>query len=511
LFSVFFHLSLLTPYFSPLKHADLVVVVLYFVFTLGLGLWVARRQRSATDYFLGARNLPAWAILLSIVATETSALTVISVPGIGARGDLTFLQLTFGYLLGRIGVAVWLLPGYFRGDQETAYARLESRFGVGTRRLTSTVFLVTRFLGDAVRVFASAIPLALVTDWSVPTSIIVMGVVTMIYTWFGGFKAVVWTDVLQLSVYLAGGVGALLVAWSIAGGPGAALDLAREAGKLKVIDPHIDFTHTYTLLGGLVGGALLSAASHGTDHLIVQRLLATRSLRDARTALIGSGVVVILQFALFLLVGSAMWAARLAPTGVSSDELFPSFVLHYLPTGLAGLVVAGILAAAMGTHSSAINSLASSATHDLYASVTGRQDPRHLLRVGRLLSALWAVALVGGALFFHYAASGKNTPVVVLALSIASITYGALLGTYVLATRWPRAESRDVVVAVALTVIAMLVVVFARQLSAVNGLMWLAPLARLAWPWYVPLGTILCVATGVLLSYLPHSSENPDA
>ena len=178
---------------------------LYFVFTLGVGLWVARHQRSATDYFLGARDLPAWAILLSIVATETSALTVISIPGIGARGDLTFLQLTLGYLIGRIGVAVWLLPGYFRGEQETAYARLEYRFGVGTRRLTSAIFLVSRFLGDAVRVFASAIPLALVTGWSIPTSIIVMGVVTMIYTWFGGFKAVVWTDVLQLSVYLAGG------------------------------------------------------------------------------------------------------------------------------------------------------------------------------------------------------------------------------------------------------------------------------------------------------------------
>jgi SSS family transporter len=489
-----------------MRRADLVVVVLYFVFTLGLGLWVARRQRSATDYFLGARDLPAWAILLSIVATETSALTVISVPGIGARGDLTFLQLTFGYLLGRIAVAAWLLPGYFRGEQETAYARLESRFGVGTRRLTSTVFLVTRFLGDAVRVFASAIPLALVTGWSVPTSIVVMGIITMIYTWFGGFKAVVWTDVLQLSVYLAGGVGALLVAWHIAGGAGSALELARQAGKLKVLDLRVDFTHTYTLLGGLVGGALLSAASHGTDHLIVQRLLATRSLRDARIALVGSGVMVIFQFALFLLVGSAIWAAGLAPAGASGDELFPSFVLHYLPVGLAGLVVAGILAAAMGTHSSAINSLASSATHDLYASWTGRNDPQHLLRIGRLLSAIWALALVGGALFFHYAASGKDTPVVVLALSIASVTYGALLGTYLLATRWPRATSRDVVFSVAVTVTVMLLVVFARPLSQLSGLAWLAPVARLAWPWYVPLGTSLAVLSGIGLSYLPQRS-----
>src|SRR5215207_4327185 len=215
---------------------DLSVVLAYFALTLGIGIWATRRQATAGDYFLGARDLPACAILLSTVATETSALTVISVPGIGARGDLTFLQLTFGYLIGRIGVAVWLLPGYFRGEQETAYARLESRFGVGTRRLTSVVFLVTRFMGDAVRVFASAIPLALVAGWSIPTSIVAMGVVTMIYTWFGGFKAVVWTDVLQLSVYLTGGIGALFVAWSMAGGPDAALTLARNAGKLRVLD-----------------------------------------------------------------------------------------------------------------------------------------------------------------------------------------------------------------------------------------------------------------------------------
>jgi len=430
------------------------------------------------------------------------------VPGIGARGDLTFLQLAFGFLVGRIGVAVWLLPGYFRGDQETAYVRLESRFGVGTRRLTSTVFLVTRFLGDAVRVFASAIPLALVAGWSIPTSIVVMGIITMIYTWFGGFKAVVWTDVLQLSVYLAGGIGALFVAWSLAGGPDVALELAYKAGKLRAIDPAIDFTKTYTLLGGLVGGALLSAASHGTDHLIVQRLLATRSLGDARVALVGSGIMVIFQFTLFLLVGSAIWAAGLAPEGTPSDQLFPAFIVNHLPTGLAGLVVAGILAAAMGTHSSAINSLASSATHDLYASWTGRQDPVHLLRVGRFLSAVWATGLIGGALFFHYAASGNDTPVVVLALSIASVTYGPLLGTYFLAGRWPRAQGRDVVGAVAITVALMLLVIFAKRLSGYSGLEWLTPLGRLAWPWYVPLGTLLTVGWGVALSYLPGGTKS---
>jgi SSS family transporter len=492
-----------------LRLVDLVVIGLYLVGTLGVGLWVTRKQGTAGDYFLGARQLPALAVLLSIVATETSALTVISVPGVGARGSLVFLQLTFGYLLGRTAVAYWLLPGYFRGEQETAYARLESRFGSGTRRLVSVVFLGTRFLGDGVRIFAGSIPLALITGWSVPVSIIVMGGVTLAYTWFGGLKAVVWADVVQLVVYLAGGVAALLIAWDLAGGPILSLSAALEAGKLRLIDPSVNFTQTYTLLGGLVGGALLSAASHGTDHLIVQRLLATRSLGDARVALVGSGVVVILQFLLFLLVGIAIWSAGLAPESMPADTIFPRFIIDHLPAGIAGLVVAGILAAAMSTISSSINALASSMTHDIYASWTGRRDPAHLFRVGRAFSAVWGVALIGGALLFQAYASGNDTPVVVLALSIASVTYGALLGTYLLAARWPRAGGRDVVGAVALTVVVMLVVVFARRLAEVPGLAWLEPVSRLAWPWYVPLGTLLAFGTGVLLSYLPARAERP--
>ena len=482
---------------------DLVVVVLYLALSISIGLWVARGQKTAGDYFLGSRDLPPLAIMLSVVATETSALTVISVPGIGARGDLTFLQLAFGYLVGRIGVAWWLLPGYFKGNQETAYARLESRFGIGTRRLTSCVFLVTRFLGDAVRVFASAIPMALVTGWSIPVSILAVGVITGIYTWFGGFKAVVWTDVLQLTVYITGGIGALFVAWHLAGGMSEALRITGEAGKLRLIDPSLNLSHTYTLLGGLVGGALLSAASHGTDHLIVQRLLASRSLPAARTALVGSGVVVILQFLLFLMVGATIWAAGFAPDTLPADQVFPRFVIDHLPVGLAGLVVAGILAAAMGTHSSAINSMASSVTHDLYAGWTGRRDPEHLLKIGKMVSAVWGLLLMLGALFFFFYTSRNDTPVVVLALSIASITYGGLLGTYILAAKWPRASGRDVIVAISITIVVMLMVVFSRRLGTVAGFGWLAPVGQLAWPWYVPLGTVLTIALGMLMSIAP--------
>ena len=490
-----------------MSRVDLLVILVYFLLTLGVGLWVTRSQRTAGDYFLGARNLPAWAVLLSIVATETSALTVISIPGVGARGDLTFLQLPFGYLLGRLLVARWLLPGYFTGRQETAYTRLEARFGVRIRRWLSACFLVTRFLGDAVRVFAGAIPLALVTGWSVPGAIVAMGVVTLIYTYLGGLKAVVWADVIQLCVYVAGGLGALLIASRLAGGFGNMLQLSAAAGKLHLFNPAISFTTTYTLLGGLLGGALLSAASHGTDHLIVQRLLATRSLRDAQRALVGSGIVVILQFSLFLMVGIAIWTAGLAPDTLPGDQVFPRFILEHLPAGLAGLVIAGILAAAMSTHSSAINAMASSLTHDFYATLTGRHDPAHLLVVGRLCSALWGIGLVLGALAFHTYASGTDTPVVVLALSIASVTYGALLGTYILAGRWPRARGGDIIAATAVTIVVMLAVVFAGRLSRQSGLEWLAPAGRLAWPWYVPLGTAITLSVGVLSSLLGARKE----
>jgi len=484
-----------------MRPLDLAVILAYFALTVAVGLRGGRGTTTAGDYFLGARDLAAWPVLLSIVATETSALTVISVPGIGATGNLAFLQLAFGYLAGRIAVARWLLPGYFEGEQDTAYARLERRFGPGTRRTASVVFLATRFLGDSVRIFAGAIPLAVLTGWPVPLAIAAMGLVTLGYTTLGGLKAVIWTDVLQLTVYVFGGVAALVVATGLAGGAGAMLARAGEAGRLVMLDLRVDLTVPYTLLGGLVGGALLSAASHGTDHLVVQRLLATRSLRDARVALVGSGIVVIGQFLLFLLAGTAIWAAGLAPAGTRGDEVFPRFVIAQLPPGLSGLVIAGVLAAAMSTVSSSINALASSLTHDLYASLTGRRDPAHLLRVGRRVSVLWGVLLVGGALAFHLVGR-RDTPVVVLALSIASVTYGGLLGSYLLAGAVPAARGRDAVTGLATGVAAMLVVLFAGPLAALPGLGFLAPFARLAWPWYVALGTLLTFVVGLASSRL---------
>lgn len=470
---------------------DLAVVAAYLLLTLGVGAAVSRRASNVEDYFLGARNLPAWAVMLSVVATETSALTVISVPGIAARGDFSFLQLAFGYLVGRIAVAAWLLPGYFGGAQQTAYERLQARFGTPARQALSLTFLVTRFLADGVRIFAGAIPLALVTGWDVGLAIVAMGGVTLLYTFFGGLRAVVWADVLQLAVYVAGGVASLVVAVQLVqGGAGAVWAQAQEAGKLQLFDFRLDAP--FGFFGGLIGGAMLSAASHGTDHIVVQRLLATRSLREARIALVGSGVLVIAQFALFLAVGTALWAAGQAPAELRGDELFPRFVIEHLPAGLAGLVMAGILAAAMSTISSSISALASSMTNDLYATWSGRSDGAHLLRVGQGFSLLWGVLLTMAALGFHAFATGRDTPVVVLALSVASVTYGALLGS-VLLTR-TRVAGRDLITGAALSVAVMLGVVMGTRLSFL---------------WTVPLGTALTFGAALLSASLRRGLSAP--
>src|SRR6266550_2475972 len=475
-----------------MRPLDITVIVAYFAAVIVFGLALPGRQRDATDYFLGHRGLPWWALMLSVVATETSAVTVISVPGIAARGDLTFLQLSFGYLVGRIGVAALLLPGYFAGSQDTAYQRLERRFGPAARRTASGVFLLTRALADCVRIFATAIPLAIITHWSLPAGILAIGLVTVIYTWVGGLRAVVWVDVIQLGVYLVGGVATLVVATGLAGGAGA-FARAWDAGKLVTLDFTPSFKVLYTFWGGVLGGALLASASDGTDHLIVQRLLAARALKDAQRALIGSGVFIIAQFALFLLVGTSLWLAGADQGGMRGDAIYPNFIMTHLPPGIAGLAVGGILAAAMSSHASAVNSLASASTHDFYAPLTGRHDTGHLLWVGRWFTLIWTAVLVTGAIAFI---GDRTTPVVQLALSIASLTYGSLLGTYILGGAWPRTRQIDVIVAIVVSVILMSPVV----LGAVIPHFPLYWLRGLAWPWYVPLGTAVTVAVGMISS-----------
>ncbi|HET7273854.1 MAG TPA: sodium:solute symporter [Longimicrobiaceae bacterium] len=462
---------------------DLLVLIVYIGGVTVAGVWLGRGQTGAQDYFLGGRDLPWGAVLFSVVATETSTLTFLSIPGLAYVTDLNFLQITIGYLIGRVVVAFVLLPAYYRGEIATAYALLEQRFGLATRRFASAIFMVTRALADGVRLFATAIPLALITDWSYPTSILVIGALTLVYTYYGGIRAVVWMDALQLFVYLGGAVAALvLITWSVPGGLGGIMDAAGAAGKLDVLRLGWDLSEPYTLWAGLIGGAFLSMASHGADQLIVQRLLTCRDLKSSQKALIGSGVVVIAQFALFLFIGLGLWVFYGGAEFAMSDEIFATFVIEEMPPGVTGLVIAAIFAAAMSSLSSSLNSLASASTYDLYAPLRSGVTEESLFRMGRVFTLVWGAILVGGALLF----TSKETPVVELGLAIASFTYGGLLGAFVLGILNKRAIQRDAIWAIGVGIAVMTFIVF-------SGL-------GIAWPWHVVIGTFVTFATGSLLA-----------
>jgi len=486
---------------------DFIVLIAYLIGTTLLGVWLGRDQKDAKDYFVAGKTIPWWAILFSVVATETSALTFISIPGLAYTTNLGFLQIATGYLLGRIVVAYTLLPKYYQGDLVTAYSLLEKRFGVATRRFASITFMGTRALADSVRVFATAIPIALILgpivpqEYLMPTAILVLGLLTLIYTYHGGMRAVVWTDVVQTAVYLGGGLAAFWILGNrVSGGWGSIIGDAGAAGKLRIFDLYLGFDRPLTLFAGLLGGAFLSMASHGADQLIVQRLLAASSIKDSRRALIGSGVAVIAQFSLFLLIGLGLWSFYAHRAFPVPDSIFPDFVVNHMPTGLRGLIIAAVLAAAMSSLSGSMNSLAAATTHDIYLPLSGNapSDPK-TLRMGKLFTLLWGAVLLIAALLYRQ----QGTPVVVVALSIASFTYGGLLGGFFLGMLWRRAIQRDAVLGMAIAIIIMSVVVFAKQLTPVFPAAsdTLTTLSRIAWPWYVLIGTTITMIVGMASSF----------
>jgi SSS family transporter len=474
---------------SPL---DLTLIVLYVAGVTVWGTWLGRRQKDSRDYFLAGHAMPWWAVCFSIVATETSVLTFISVPATAYAGDLWMVQLTLGYLLGRITVAAILLPGYFRGELATAYALLERRFGVLARRFASSIFLVTRTLAASVRLFAIAIPIRLITGMPFWLAITLTGTFTLIYTYFGGLRAVVYVDVLQMTIYLSGAIAALVVLLQVVpGGWNGIVAAAEPLDKLKVF--HLDggFVDGTWILTGIVGGAFLSMASHGVDHLIVQRMLAAPTLKDARKALVGSGVFIVGQFTLFLLVGVGVYAYYQGRAFATPDEIFPTFIMEGLPAGISGLVIAGLISVAMSSEASAINSLASALTLDLYGPLSGRgADQQHMLRAGKLFTLLVGVVLIVGGILFQFAQQG--TPVVVIALNIASFTYGGLLGGFLLGALSRRADQIDALIGMATAVVVMTLLWLAQQFGGMQK--WIDPL------WFSLLGSAITLATGVASS-----------
>ena len=418
-----------------LSTLDLFLVGAYLVGVTAFGLHFRKSQHSVKDYFLAGGRLPWWAISFSIVCAETSILTLISTPGIGYTSNLHFLQLVLGYLIARFLVSFILIPRYFAGRVQTAYQLIEQRFGGPLKVFTAGLFLLTRSIAEGIRVFAISIVLDIILDTNVFVAVVLVTLLTVVYTFAGGMAAVVWTDVLQMVLYLGGTLVALaLILSDIPGGWSEVVSLAQSNGdKLSLFDFHFNFQEPYLFWAGLIGGIFLSSASHGTDQLIVQRLLAARSERESKMALIMSGVIVFLQFGLFLIVGVALFAYfHHFPPFMEfdrPDQMFPYFVVHHLPTGLVGLMVAAMLATAMSTSSAALNSLASSSIHDFYkAFIRPDADEKHYLRMSRLVTLGWGAVIIGFALGAQY----FERSVLELALSVASVPYGSLLGIFLL-------------------------------------------------------------------------------
>ncbi len=480
---------------------DAVIVVVYALASAAAGAWIGRRQTSTTDYFLGGRSLPWPAVAFSVVATETSVLTFIGVPAVAYGGNCTFLQLAIGYAIGRVVVAFVLLPRYFAGDMETAYEFLGQRFGLATRRTASITFMGTRLLADGVRLFATSIPLAVILresgwlDGATPAAadvgaIIAIGVLTIAYTYVGGIRSVVWMDVVQMVIYVGGALLAVgLIAARLPDGFASVVAAADASDKLRVFDFGSGLSigeflaKPYTFLIAVLGGAVFSVASHGTDQLIVQRILTCRSTRAGQLAMIASGVAVFVQFALFLWLGAMLFAfyggASHEALGLSRpDGIFPKFIVTEMPTGLSGLVVAALFAAAMSTLSSSLSSLSSATVLDIYRPLAKRPPTdAALLRLSRLVTLGWGVALVGVATAFI----GGTESVVHIALTIAAYTYGALLGVFLLGLVVPRATQRDAIVGFFAALVVT--IVLKEQWS-------------IAWPLYTVAGSAVAVLVG---------------
>ena len=451
---------------------DYLIVVVYLLGVTGIGAFIAGRQSTARDYFLGGKTMAWWSVGFSIVASETSTLTFISVPGLAYRGEMHFLQLAFGYVVGRLLVSVLFIPAYYRGDLETAYDFLGKRFGVGVRKFTSSVFLITRVLASGVRLFATAIPVHLITGLDYPMSILIIGISTLIYTYVGGLRAVVAMDVVQLFLYLAGALASMiLILHQLPGGWNEVVQRATMNGtnKFEIFNMSsgggiIGFLSTpYTLAGGLLGGTFLTMASHGTDQLLVQRLLGCRSRWDSQRALMLDAVFIALQFAFFLILGLCLYAfyhgATIEQLGLkSTDEVFPKFIVESLPSGLAGLLISGVLASAMGSLSSSISALASSTHLDLFrlTRLGTSLDAKQELRWSRSFTLFWGIMLIGGALLF----TDTKSAVVELGLKIASFTYGGLLGAFFLGLFFRRISGRDVVIGFVAGLLTMAYVIY---------------------------------------------------
>lgn len=496
-----------------LNRIDLLIIAAYLAGITLFGLRFRKRQRTMRDYFLADRNIPWWAISLSIVAAETSTLTIISIPGLAYDSNCTFLQVVMGYAIGRVIISFVLLPQYFRGELYTAYQLIERRFGPELRTVTAALFLLTRAAAEGVRVYAVSIVVSIALGTGEVTSIAIITLLTLIYTFEGGLAAVIWTDVVQTFIYVGGTiVGLVTILHLVPGGWESVQAIAGKFHKFQVFDlsffnpaisahwPHLNFAKPYTLWAGIIYGAFFTTASHGTDQLIVQRLLAARNQRQSVLALLSSGVAVFFQFGLFLFVGVMLFAYYQVPSAAfgRADRIYPTFIVTRMPHGIAGLLIAAVLAAAMSNLSAALNSLSSSSIMDFYlrfrAGSRSASDPKvseaGQLRLARLATVGWALVLFGLAVL----ALHRVGRVVEVGLQIASVAYGALLGVFLLGVLTKRATQRGAMVG---------------MICGLAMELYLWRWSQVAFTWWVAIGTCVTFGAGYVFSLAFSTASEP--
>jgi solute:Na+ symporter, SSS family len=498
-----------------MRTLDLIIIFGYLIGIVLFGSWFARKQQTTTDYFLGDRSVPWWAVAFSIVATETSTITFISVPGIAFSrgGNFQFLQLVFGYLAGRIVISLLFIPSYFRGELLTVYQLLDRRFGGRIKMVAASLFVVMRNIADGIRLLLTAIVLTAVYTSFQPAanaevitvaSIVLLGVAMIVFTYFGGMEAVIWVEVIQLGIYIAGAIAAaVIITNAIDGGFSTAMANASQFNKFTLFDFSFDFTKTFTFWAGLIGGCFLTMSTHGTDQYLVQRYLCTDHPRKAITALLTSGAIVLGQFIGFLFIGVLLFsfyhpfteagyatATSTAFPFAGGDRVFPDFITRHMPSGLSGLVVAAIFAAAM---SSSLNSIAATAVNDLYKPFRSNKPDKHYLKVSHILTLLWGVVQIAVALLMRH----RNRSALDLALSIASLINGPVLGVFLVGTFLRRVSEAPALIGMGTSIAVMLYIFFA---------------TKIAWTWYVFIGSsITLIVAGIAsFAFAPAPSNRQD-
>lgn len=495
---------------------DWVVIIAYLGGIIGLGVWFGKDQRNTRDYFLGSRNIPWWGIGVSIVAAETSALTIIGVPAIAYGSNIMFIQMIVGYVIARIILAVVMVPHYMKGEIYSPYQLLEQHLGRGPRRMAGGFFLFLETMAAGVRVYVACIPIRLLLGEQVCSlgglvdpilgAILLFVGLSLLYTYIGGVKAVIWTDAVQFGLFLAGGLFALFyIPTLIDGGWGAVMETAGAAGKLAWLNTSFTFSAPFNIWMGVIGGTVMVLSTHGAEQLIVQRVLACRDVADGRKALALSAVLIFPLFLIFLLVGVMLWAfyqghpfqiplPEARPGIKSNDFIFPIFMMTEVPHILKGFLIVAILSAAMSSISSAITSLASVSTMDFVKQIVKGRDEEYFLRFSKVSTVFWAAVLVGTAWLTR-----EVTFVLNAAFSLRGLTAGALLGSLIIALFWKRLGARATMVGMTASLVVMNLIYWPANVAVTKD-WWMRTFgAEVFWPWFTLIGTVvtLGVAWGV--------------